>query len=164
MKKTKQKRIPYRRKREGLTNYGKRLRLLSSGIPRLIIRKSTSHMLVQIAGHESTGDKIVVTAHTSELKKLGWEYSCSNTPAAYLAGYIAGKRGLEKGVSECIVDLGLQAKGSRLFAAIKGALDAGMKIPVGEDALPADSRIKGEHIPGKEGITQSFIQVKERIK
>jgi len=37
-------------------------------------------------------------------------------------------------------------KGSRVFAALKGAVDAGLKVPHSESILPDESRIKGEHI------------------
>jgi len=32
------------------------------------------------------------------------------------------------------------------FAALKGALDAGLQIPRGEGVLPSEERLRGEHI------------------
>ena len=51
-------------------------------------------------------------------------------------------------MKECTLDLGkynpiYQAK---VFAVLKGALDAGLQIPHGEGVLPSDERIRGEHI------------------
>jgi hypothetical protein len=37
-------------------------------------------------------------------------------------------------------------KGSRIYAALKGAVDAGLEIPYNPEVLPDDSRISGEHI------------------
>jgi hypothetical protein len=42
-------------------------------------------------------------------------------------------------------DLDLQKK-IHLYAALKGAIDAGLKIPYNEEILPSEDRIKGEHI------------------
>jgi large subunit ribosomal protein L18 len=69
-------------------------------------------------------------------------------PAAYLTGLLAGRRAKANGVSEAILDIGLYARGSgsRMFAAAKGALDAGLTIPHDEKALPKAERIKGQHV------------------
>ena len=40
--------LPYRRKREGRTNYKKRLALLKSGQPRLVIRRSNRYLQFQL--------------------------------------------------------------------------------------------------------------------
>ena len=40
--------VPFRRKREGKTNYKKRLGLLKSKSLRLVVRKSNKHILVQL--------------------------------------------------------------------------------------------------------------------
>ena len=37
-------------------------------------------------------------------------------------------------------------RGSKVFAALKGAVDAGLDIPYGEAVLPDESRINGEHV------------------
>jgi large subunit ribosomal protein L18 len=36
--------------------------------------------------------------------------------------------------------------GSKLYAVVKGALDAGIKVKVSKDKLPSEERIKGDHI------------------
>ena len=90
----------------------------------------------------------MASAHSSELKILGWKAACGNMPAAYLTGLLIGKRAKEKGVDNAILDIGLSARGpgSRIFAAAKGALNAGLTIPIDKKALPADDRIHGNHI------------------
>lgn len=94
------------------------------------------------------GDYVLTSAHSSELKEFGWKGSCGNLPAAYLTGLLAGRRAKAAGVSEAILDIGLHARGpgSRIFAAAKGASDAGLNIPHDEKATPSMERVKGEHV------------------
>jgi len=142
-------RVPWRRRREGKTNYYKRLKLIKSGKPRLVVRKSNKYIIVQVAVPAIEGDKIIAAAHSRELvKKYGWNGGTGNTPAAYLTGLLAGLRAKEKGVGEAVLDIGLHEpiKGARVFAALKGALDAGLEIPHSEEILPSEDRIRGEHI------------------
>ena len=46
------------------------------------------------------------------------------------------------------MDIGLAAssRGSRVYAALKGMIEAGLDVPHSEDILPADERVNGEHI------------------
>jgi large subunit ribosomal protein L18 len=156
MKKT----ILFRRKREGRTNYKKRLLLLQSKKPRLIIRKTNKQVILQIAEYSPKGDKIICGVNSSALKKTGWEYSCNNLPACYLAGLILGKKALAKKVKDAVVDAGLQTQvpGSKIYAAVKGVIDAGMKIPVSEDVFPTNERIAGKDIAAFFAISKSNTQ------
>ena len=46
-----------------------------------------------------------------------------------------------------ILDLGLSSiKGSKINAALKGLVDAGIKLSISEDILPKEDRISGKHI------------------
>ena len=139
---------PYRRKREGRTDYKKRLKMLVSGTPRLIIRKTNKNIIVQIALYAENGDNVLVTANSLELKKHGWKFATGNTPAAYLTGMLAAQKAKSKSVKNAIVDLGLQSplSGSRLYAAVKGAIDNGLSIPCSEKVFPTEDRILGKHI------------------
>jgi len=80
-----------------------------------------------------------------------------------LTGVLIGKRALEKGVKEAILDSGLypSTKGSRIYAVVKGALDAGLKVPVGEEVLPSEDRIKGLHIAN---YLQKFKDLPEKFE
>ncbi len=140
--------MPFKRRFEGKTNYKKRLGLLLSGKPRLVIRTSLKHVKTQIIKYNPEGDKTIVSASTQELEKLGWKHSTSNIPAAYLTGLLIGKKAKKKKIKEVVVDFGPQklVKGSRLYAVIKGGIDAGLEIPCSEEVLPSEKRIKGEHI------------------
>ncbi len=156
-------RVKMRRRREGKTDYRKRLAYLKSGKPRAVVRKTLRYIIVQIVEYHEDGDRILVGVNSFHLKKYGWQGSFKNTPAAYLAGYLAGKLALKKGIEEAILDIGLQSpvKGSRVFAALRGMVDAGLEIPHSEEVYPDDSRIKGEHI--SENVAKMFDEVKAKI-
>ncbi len=138
--------VPKRRKREGKTNYRKRIALLMSRQDRLVVRKSLKYTYAQIVRYDERGDKIVAQASTHELKKLGWKHSCSNMPAAYLAGVLLASKVKKSG--ELILDIGLNqsVRGSRLYAVAKGAIDGGLKINVSKNVMPSDERVRGQHI------------------
>ena len=140
--------VPFRRKREGRTYYKKRMRLLQSRGYRLVVRKSLKNFMVSIVEYNQKGDKVVLTINSKSLSKLGWKADTGNLPSAYLVGMLAGKKAIEKGVKKAIVDLGFNnaIAGTRLYAAVSGAIDAGLEVPCSEDALPDDKRISGEHI------------------
>ncbi len=61
---------------------------------------------------------------------------------------MAGFRALQEGSKRAILDTGLHisSKGTRIYAALKGVLDAGIEVPHGEEILPDEDRIKGKHI------------------
>jgi large subunit ribosomal protein L18 len=61
---------------------------------------------------------------------------------------LIGLEAKKKGIDEAILDIGLQrsTKGSAIYALVKGAIDAGLKIPVDEKMFPSEERIRGEHI------------------
>jgi large subunit ribosomal protein L18 len=139
--------VPYRRTRTSRTDYKKRLPLLKSKLPRLVVRRSNKHMLAQLIIYREQGDVVVASAHTRELSKFGWDTSTSNIPAAYLVGLLVGAKAKDK---EAIMDTGLQRtmKGSRIFAVLKGAADGGLKIAFSQEVVPTDDRIAGKHISG----------------
>jgi len=158
--------VPHRRRREGKTDYRKRLSLLLSKKPRLVIRRSLNGIICQIVRYSPKGDKTVVFSHSSQLARLGWLGHGGNIPSAYLTGLLCGKKALKEGISHCILDMGLYSstKGFRIYAALKGALDAGLKIPHSSDILPSEERISGAHIaawaeklkPEKEKYEKTF--------
>jgi len=154
--------IKFKRRMERRTNYRKRLALIKSGKVRLVIRKSLSNISVQLVNFNPNGDQTVASAVSSELKKFGWTKT-GNIPAAYLTGLLAGKKAKEKNVKEAVLDLGIQTstKGSRIYAALKGVLDAGVNVPHSKDILPSEDRISGKHI--SEEIAKQFDDVKKKI-
>lgn len=141
--------VPFRRRRLGLTNYYKRRKMILSGKPRLVIRKTLKYIVAQIVKAKPEGDETIVGTSSKILaKKYGWLGDCSNTAAAYLTGLIIGYKARLKGIEEAIPDIGLHrpTKGSKVFAVIKGALDAGLKVPCSPEVLPSEDRISGKHI------------------
>jgi large subunit ribosomal protein L18 len=140
--------VKFRRRREGKTNYYKRYVYVISNTIRFVPRLTNKYVIVSIAKFDPKGDTMVAVAHSMELvKKYGWKGDTNNTPAAYLTGYLAGLRAIKAGITEAVADIGLfvPTKGGRIFASIKGGIDAGLKIPVG-DLGKLDDRIKGIHI------------------
>jgi large subunit ribosomal protein L18 len=140
-------RVQVRRRREGKTDYRARKALVLSGKPRLLARGSLKNVTAQVVVAKPTGDEVIVSAHSSELKKYGWKAPTGNVPSAYLTGLLCGLKAKKEGVNEAVLDLGLIAptKGSRLFAALSGVVDAGIEVPHAEEKI-AKERTKGEHI------------------
>lgn len=155
--------VPFRRRRQGRTDYRSRLALVKGGKHRAVVRRSNKHVRIQLVSYDDKGDLIVATAVSTELAKLGWKHSGGSTPGAYLTGYLAGKRAREKGVGEAVLDLGLREpiKGCVIFAATKGLVDAGVAIPHDEGMLPSEDRLKGKHL--KDGAEVQFDEVKSKI-
>ncbi|MGC8570864.1 MAG: 50S ribosomal protein L18 [Caldivirga sp.] len=141
--------VKFRRRREGKTDYYKRRIMVISGKPRLVVRFSNRYVVAQVIVSAPQGDFTVAEANSRELaKKFGWLGGTGNTPAAYLVGLLVGYRALSKGVKLAILDVGLHrvTKGGRLFAVVKGAVDAGLEVPHDEEILPGDDRLSGEHV------------------
>lgn len=141
--------VPKRRRREGKTNYYKRYRMILSGHPRFVVRKTLKHVIVQVIKAHPKGDIVVVAAHSRELaKKYGWMGGLGNTPAAYLTGLLAALRAKKAGITYAVPDIGLHAptRGAKVFAAIKAANDVSLKVPVSKEVVPSEERIRGEHI------------------
>ncbi|ELZ17141.1 50S ribosomal protein L18P [Haloterrigena salina JCM 13891] len=140
--------VPMRRRREVRTDYHQRLRLLKSGKPRLVARKSNKHTTAQLITPGPQGDETLASAHSSDLEEYGWEAPTSNISAAYLTGLLAGQRAVEAGVEEAVLDIGLNTAtpGNKVFAVQEGAIDAGLEIPHNDSVLADWSRTRGEHI------------------
>nr|AJS11976.1 50S ribosomal protein L18P [uncultured archaeon] len=145
--------VQFRRKREGATNYRVRLKVLASNKPRLVVRKSLKNIHAAIVLYDKKGDIAKVAAHSSNLKKFGWVYDTGNLPAAYLVGFLLGKRASTQ-FNDAILDIGLNksVKGSRIYAVVAGALDAGLKVPHSKEILPSKERIMGKHITDYTGL------------
>lgn len=140
--------LAFRRRREGKTDYRARLKLISLEKSRLVVRITNNHTIVQIIDVAQDGDETLVSAHSKELQKIGWLGSGKNTSAAYLTGFLCAKKALEAGIDEAVLDIGLKSsiKGAKIYAALKGAVDAGLYVPHNDSILPADERIRGEHV------------------
>ena len=140
--------LTLKRRRLGKTDYRQRYKLLISGKPRLIFRKKLKNIIMQVIKYNPKGDQVIITSTSHELKKYGWNIAGRNTPSAYLVGYLTGLKSTSKKINEAVYDVGLHptTKGSIMFAALSGAVDAGLNINHSKDLFPSDDRIKGTHL------------------
>lgn len=156
--------VKFRRRRELKTDYKKRLALLKSKKPRLVVRRSNNTTIVEVVSYKPSGDVVNAFFSSTRLRKLGWVGHTGNLPAAYLAGYACARSALKAGIKEGVLDIGLisPVHGSGVFCALKGAIDAGMKIPCDEKVFPPQDRISGRHIG--EQASRNFDEIKRVIE
>jgi large subunit ribosomal protein L18 len=142
-------RLSFRRRREGKTNYHRRIKLLRSKKYRLVVRCSIKHVTVQVVESLIKGDKILSQSFSKQLSKdFDWKYNLGNLPSAYLTGYLCGLRSKKEKIEEAILDLGIFVHDERVKAAFKGFLEAGIHVNhdkkwFGESL---DERVTGLHI------------------
>mgnify|MGYP000117168938 CR=1 FL=1 len=140
----------YRRKREGKTDYRRRLRLLKSGRPRLVVRTSNRYLFAQLVVYSPGGDLVLAQAGSKDLQKLGWRGDEDNLAAAYLTGLLLAKRSMEKipGQERVIPDVGMHAPhpGGRVYALLMGASQGGLPIQLAEEMMVDESRIRLEQL------------------
>jgi len=135
-----------RRRIESKTDYKARLALIKSGIPRLAIRKTNKYIIVQFIISDSAQDKIIASSLSKDLISKGWPSeqagSLKSLSAAYLTGYMLAKKVLGK-YKEAILDIGLHRSipKSRIYSALKGAIDAGLKIAHNPKVLPSEEEL-----------------------
>jgi large subunit ribosomal protein L18 len=158
-------RVPFRRRREGKTDYKARRALIISRLPRVVTRGSLKHMNVQIIEATPTGDRVITSAHSQELKKYGWQAACGNLPSAYLTGLLCGVRAIAKKVKKAVADIGLNqpTKGARVFASLKGVADAGVDVPYDTNKPPDEEELKGQHIANyAKSLSSSNMELYEK--
>jgi large subunit ribosomal protein L18 len=115
---------------------------------RLVVRLSSKYVYAQIVKAVASGDHVLVSVTSKELKRFGWGPSYGNVSAAYLSGLLLGQKASKMGIKNVILDIGLRnpSRGSRIFAVLKGVVDSEIKVPHDERILPSEERIRGEHI------------------
>ncbi|HII39137.1 TPA: 50S ribosomal protein L18 [Candidatus Micrarchaeota archaeon] len=154
--------VHFRRRREGKTDYAKRLALLKSRKARLVVRKTNARVIVQFVEYDARGDRTVASADSKELAGHGFVGKC-NAPSAYLVAALAAKKAAAKGLKEFVLDTGRHdiTKGGIVFAALKGALDAGLQAPHSPECFPLQDRIEGKHLAA--GVQVAFASAKQKI-
>ena len=155
-----------RRLREEKTNYRKRRYLLMGRRDYITVQISSENTLVQIHKPEMQGDKVLASAHSRYLLGKGWKGSRKNIPAAYLTGYLAGKKALVKGVNTAVLYSGTRRYTQRMAAALKGVIDAGLEVPADSETFPNDERLAGKHLKIQNEINKvkSAIDVEVKTK
>jgi len=160
--------VAFRRRRKEKTDYNKRLAILKSMCDRFVVRISSNLVRMQIISYQKEGDKTILSATSNDLKKFGWNYGLKNTPAIYLTAYLVAEKAKKKGIKKVVFDTGARnyKTGSKIYAALKAVVDAGLECPNNPKAFPVQERIEGKHISEylKKDINKSFLAVKEKLK
>ena len=152
-----------RRRLEAKTDYKSRLALLSSGKPRLVIRRTNRYIIAQIVTTTIAQDSVVAHITSKALLAKGWpqEYAggLKNRTAAYLTGFLLGKMVKAK-VKEAILDIGMlrNVARSKIYAVVRGTVDAGLNIPHDPTILPTE-----EMIENNKKIKSMFTKIKQNL-
>lgn len=138
----------FRRKRIRKTDYKHRLKLLVSRRNRLVIRRSSKYIYLQLVKYDKKGDIILSGISSKNLKEYGWNYKLNNLPSSYLIGLNFGLELIKQKINDAIVDFGLNISvyGSSFYAVLKGLIDSGLNIPYDKKVIPGEERISGKHI------------------
>ena len=91
--------VKLKRRREGKTDYRARRRLINQdknkyNTPkyRLVVRISNKDVTAQIAYAQLTGDRVLCSAYSHELKKYGAKVGFTNYAACYATGLLLARR------------------------------------------------------------------------
>lgn len=94
---------PFRRRREGKTDYFQRKRLVAqhkakyaSPKYRLVVRFTNKDIICQIVSSTITGDIVLTAAYSHELPRYGIKHGLTNWAAAYATGLLVARRALQK--------------------------------------------------------------------
>ncbi|MEK6830322.1 MAG: 50S ribosomal protein L18 [Nanoarchaeota archaeon] len=148
------KRINKRRRREGKTDYAKRINLLKGGSTRIVFRKTNRYLTAQYVKSKQAKDAAEFGTSSKMLLQYGWPEKASgglkSVTASYLLGILVGKKIIDKKKLP-IIDFGMirTVHKSRAYAFIKGLVDSGMAIKHKEGIFPDENRIRGEHLKNK---------------
>jgi large subunit ribosomal protein L18 len=147
-----------KRIRERKTNYHKRSSLLLSKKKFITIKVTNQNILTQVLEPSITGDKVITSAHSTNLQKIGWKGSLNSLPACYLTGLLLGKKAVIKGIDNAILYTGIDTFTERISACLKGIIDGGVEIPSSEESFPSTERISGEHISNYASALKSDVE------
>jgi large subunit ribosomal protein L18 len=158
----------FHRRKLGKTDYGKRKKLLSGNSPRIVFRRTNRYVIAQYVTTKEARDNIEIGITSKNLEKYGWpkEFAGSlrSITAAYLTGFLIGKKILKEKKKVPIFDLGMisSAHKTRPYAFLKGLVDARLKIEHDKKIFPEEDRIKGKHL--KENFTATYEKIKSNIE
>ncbi|QLH06129.1 50S ribosomal protein L18 [Nitrosopumilus ureiphilus] len=153
-----------RRLREEKTNYKKRGTMLMGKRDFITVNITNENTQVQILKPGMAGDKVVASAHSRYLLEKGWKGSRKSVPAAYLTGYLAGKKALGQGAKDAILYTGTRRYTQRMAAALKGVIDAGVQVPANEETFPPEDRLNGEHLTVKNEVSKIKSTIDSEVK
>ena len=153
-----------RRLREEKTNYRKRGTMLMGKRDFITVNISNENTQVQVLKPGMTGDKVIASAHSRYLLEKGWKGSRKSIPAAYLTGYLAGKKALSQGAKYAILYTGTRRYTQRVAAALKGLVDSGLQVPADSETFPPNERINGDHLTVKNEISKIKSAIDSEVK
>ncbi|MFQ6025611.1 MAG: 50S ribosomal protein L18, partial [Nitrosopumilaceae archaeon] len=93
-----------------------------------------------------------------------WKGSRKNIPAAYLTGYLAGKKAISSGTKDAILYSGTKKYTQRMAAALKGVIDAGLQVPADQETFPSKDRFEGKHLKVTGDIEKIKSQIDSEVK
>ena len=146
------------------TNYRKRKSMLMGRRDFISVNITNENTQVQILKPIISGDKVLASAHSRFLLKDGWKGSRKSISAAYLTGYLAGKKAISKGTKNAILYSGTRKYTQRMAAALKGVVDAGLEVPVNIETFPPENRINGEHLKIKNDVKNIKSSIDTGVK
>lgn len=153
--------IRKRRRMEGKTDYKARLVMLSGKKDRIVFRRTNRYVIGQLIGSKEAQDFVKIGVDSRELVKYGWYESGSikNLSACYLTGFLFGKKISDKfGKIQAIFDIGLykNQRGGKMYAFLKGVVDAGIDVPHKKEIFPDEKRIHSKQ--------DDWKKIKEKIE
>ena len=185
---SKRMQVKPKRRRQAKTDYYARRRLVQqdknkydSKKYRLVVRRTNTKFITQIIFSTMTGDRVLCSAESTELRQHGLTAGLTNYSAAYSTGLLLARRLLkqvglndlykatsdingeyfnvdddvddDKRPFKALLDVGLQSTttGARLLGVLKGACDGGLNIPHKTKRFPGYSRAKVTQIENKRG-------------
>lgn len=155
-----------RRRQERKTDYKKRLNLLKSGKPRVVVRITNQYVISQYVESDEAKDKVIFGLDSKDLMKYGWPQeakgSLKSIPAAYLTGFLTGKEIEKRKLGTPILDVGMarMIKNSKIFAFIKGLIDAEIDIKCDEKHFPSKEKLGGEFLKNKVDVQKIKTNIK----
>ena len=154
-----------RRRKENKTDYLKRIKLLKSGSPRVVFRRTNRYVIAQYVTSKEAQDKVEIGINSKCLLKYGWPKKHGNLksiPASYLTGLLIGKKIIKEKLKTPIVDFGMirTLHKTKTYAFLKGLIDSGVEIKCNEETFPGEERIKGEHMKNE----IPFKEIKSKIE
>lgn len=94
---------PFRRRREGKTDYYQRKGLVvqaknkyNTPKYRLVVRFTNRDIIAQIVSSQITGDVVFTAAYSHELPRYGVKHGLTNWASAYATGLLVARRALQK--------------------------------------------------------------------
>lgn len=156
-----------RRRKENKTDYLKRLKLLKSRMPRIVFRKTNKYIIAQYVSSSHAKDKVEMGLSSKQLTKYGWpkefQGSLKSIPASYLIGFLIGKKIIKEKKETPIIDFGMLRvlHKTKIFAFLKGLIDAEVKIKYKKDVFPDDEKITGKNL--KKDFSKIFNEIKLKI-